>query len=70
MPDVTGTEFLSNVKAMYPDTVRILLSGYSDAATVTDAINRGSIYKFLTKPWDDEDLREQIREAFVAAEVS
>ena len=69
MPGVSGTEFLKNVKATHPDTVRILLSGFSDAAAVTDAINRGAIYKFLTKPWDDEDIREQIRDAFRACEV-
>jgi CheY-like chemotaxis protein len=69
MPDVCGTEFLSNVKKMYPDTVRIMLSGYSDAVAVTDAINRGTIYKFLTKPWNDEDIRQQVRGAFAAAEI-
>ena len=64
MPDISGTEFLSKVKEMYPDTVRLVLSGYTDLATVTSAINRGAIYKFLTKPWDDDDLRAQISEAF------
>jgi FixJ family two-component response regulator len=49
---------------MYPETVRIVLSGYTDLSAVTDAINRGAIYKFLTKPWNDDDLRAQIREAF------
>jgi ActR/RegA family two-component response regulator len=68
MPGVCGTEFLSNVKKLYPDTVRIMLSGYSDAVTVTDAINRGTIYKFLTKPWNDEDIRQQVRSAFGAVE--
>jgi sn-glycerol 3-phosphate transport system permease protein len=47
-----------------PETVRIVLSGYTDLSAVTDAINRGAIYKFLTKPWNDEELRAQIREAF------
>ncbi|MEO8802259.1 MAG: EAL domain-containing protein [Rudaea sp.] len=64
MPGVSGTEFLSKVKDMYPRTVRIMLSGYTDLNAVTEAINRGSIYKFLIKPWDDEDLRAQIRAAF------
>jgi FixJ family two-component response regulator len=49
---------------MYPDTVRIVLSGYTDVATVTESINRGAIYKFLTKPWDDDELRAQVQEAF------
>lgn len=64
MPGTSGTEFLSKVKEMYPDTVRIILSGYTDLATVTDAINRGAIYKFLTKPWNPDELRELILEAF------
>jgi CheY-like chemotaxis protein len=64
MPDISGTEFLSQVRALYPDTERLVLSGYTDLRTVTEAINRGAIYKFLTKPWDDEELRREIREAF------
>ncbi|WP_395790941.1 EAL domain-containing protein [Aquimonas sp.] len=64
MPGISGTQFLSRVKDMYPDTMRIVLSGYTDLATLTDAINRGAIYKFLTKPWDDEDLRKQVQDAF------
>jgi CheY-like chemotaxis protein len=64
MPGVSGTELLSKVKDMYPHTVRMVLSGYTDLAAVTAAINQGSIYKFLTKPWNDEELRLQIRDAF------
>ena len=64
MPGMSGVEFLSRVKEMYPDTVRIILSGYTDLATVTDAINRGAIYKFLTKPWNDDEIRQQVQEAF------
>jgi len=64
MPGTSGTELLSKVKEMYPDTVRMVLSGYTDLAAVTEAINRGAIYKFLTKPWNDEELRIQIRDAF------
>lgn len=64
MPEMSGTEFFSRVRQMYPDTIRIVLTGYTDLDSVTGAINRGAIYKFLTKPWDDDQLREQIREAF------
>jgi FixJ family two-component response regulator len=42
----------------------MVLSGYTDLATITEAINRGAIYRFLTKPWEDESLRAHIREAF------
>jgi FixJ family two-component response regulator len=53
---------------MYPETVRMVLSGYTDLTAVTDAINRGAIYKFLTKPWNDDELRTQIRDAFRIAQ--
>lgn len=65
MPEMNGTEFFSLVKDLYPDTVRIVLSGYTDLKSVTDAINQGAIYKFLTKPWDDEQLRAAIAQAFL-----
>ncbi len=68
MSDMSGTEFLGRVRMLYPDTVRLVLSGYTDLATVTEAINRGEIYRFLTKPWNDDDLREHIRQAFTAYE--
>ncbi|MFZ5724677.1 MAG: EAL domain-containing protein [Pseudomonadota bacterium] len=64
MPEVCGTEFLAQVKDLYPDTVRMVLSGYTDLKTVTDAINEGAIYRFLTKPWNDDALREDVRKAF------
>jgi EAL domain-containing protein (putative c-di-GMP-specific phosphodiesterase class I)/ActR/RegA family two-component response regulator len=64
IPGASGTEFLSKVKELYPDTVRMMLSGYTNLDAVTDAINRGAIYKFLMKPWKDAELREQIHEAF------
>ena len=64
MPAMTGVEFLRKAKAMNPDSVRMVLSGYTDLQSVTDAINEGDIYKFLTKPWDDAMLRANIREAF------
>jgi response regulator RpfG family c-di-GMP phosphodiesterase len=69
MPEQSGTEFLFHVKEIYPDTVRLILSGYSDLASLTDAINRGAIYRYIAKPWDDEDLRRQIREAFRLVET-
>ncbi|MGY1408012.1 EAL domain-containing protein [Luteimonas sp. A611] len=64
MPDMSGTEFLAKVRDLYPDTVRMVLSGYTDLATITEAINRGAIYRFLTKPWNDDELRGHIEAAF------
>jgi diguanylate cyclase (GGDEF)-like protein/PAS domain S-box-containing protein len=64
MPEMSGTEFLSRVKEMYPDTIRLVLSGYTDLRSVTDAINHGAIYKFITKPWQDDDLKNEIVAAF------
>ena len=70
MPNMSGVEFLRRAKATHPESVRIVLSGYADLQFITDAINEGAIYKFLTKPWDDAQLREQIREAFRSKEIA
>ena len=64
MPGMTGVDFLRAAKINYPDTIRIVLSGYTELQSVTDAINEGAVYRFLTKPWDDEQLREHIHKAF------
>jgi len=64
MPGMTGVEFLRRTKELYPDTIRMVLSGYTELQSITDAINEGAIYKFLTKPWDDERVRAHIQEAF------
>lgn len=69
MPAMSGTEFLSRVRVLYPDTIRIILSGHADFATVVDAVSRGTLFKFLHKPWQDDALRELIREAFVYHEL-
>ncbi len=64
MAKTAGDDFLTVVAKMYPDTMRIVLSGYTELQSVIDVINRGEIYRFLTKPWDDDLLRENIKEAF------
>jgi PAS domain S-box-containing protein len=68
MRGMSGTEFLARVKQMYPLAVRMVLSGYTDLQSVTDAVNRGAIFKFLTKPWVDAELDEAVREAFAEFE--
>jgi len=64
MVEMTGTEFLRRVRDLHPEAVRIVLSGYTDLNSVIDAVNRGSIYKFVSKPWDDETLIDSLRDAF------
>jgi response regulator RpfG family c-di-GMP phosphodiesterase len=63
-----GTELLARARELYPHTVRMILSGYADLASIQQAINRGAIYKFLSKPWDDNELRAAVREAFDLAQ--
>lgn len=70
MPGMTGVEFLGKAKELYPDTVRIVLSGYTELQSVTDAVNEGAIYKFLMKPWEDSQLRGHIEEAFRRKEMA
>lgn len=60
MPEMNGTEFLSRVKSLYPNTVRMVLSGYSEISAVTDSINKGAVYRFMLKPWDDEKLKVEV----------
>lgn len=57
MPGMSGTELLKAVKAKYPATIRIMLTGYADTDAVMGAVNDGAVYKFITKPWNDDDLR-------------
>lgn len=67
---VTGTQFLERVKDLHPDTLRIVLTGYTDLDAVTDSVNRGAVYKFLLKPWDNDGLRSEIRNAFWHQELT
>ncbi|CAB1370132.1 EAL domain-containing protein [Denitratisoma oestradiolicum] len=64
MPEMSGAEFLGRARELYPNMVRIMLSGYTDLAAVTSAVNRGELFSFLTKPWDETELLDTVREAF------
>jgi diguanylate cyclase (GGDEF)-like protein/PAS domain S-box-containing protein len=64
MPEMTGIEFLTNVRKMYPGTVRVVATGGDDVPTLTRAINRAGIHRFLSKNWDAERLRAEVREAY------
>ncbi len=63
MPEMTGIEFLSRLRELYPDTVRLLFTGYADLQTVVDAINQGNVYRYVTKPWQQHELHEVLRQA-------
>lgn len=69
MPNMTGSELLKKVKEEYPNVITMILSGYADFDAVKEAINNGHIYKFLSKPWDNAFLREQVREAIIQFQV-
>lgn len=64
MPGMSGTELLAKVRTMHPKAVRVILSGYTGLDSLTEAINRGEIYKFITKPCDEAEFLETIRQAF------
>ena len=63
MPEITGVELLSKVKAKYPQAVRMLFTGYADLESIIAAINQGHIYRFLKKPWQPEELEGAVRQA-------
>ncbi|MBW4435945.1 MAG: hybrid sensor histidine kinase/response regulator [Pleurocapsa minor GSE-CHR-MK-17-07R] len=64
MPEVNGSEFFSRMKDEFPDAVRLLLTGYADIQAVISAINDGQIFRYITKPWDPQELNTIVREAF------
>ena len=57
MPGMNGADLLREVKARSPQTIRIMLTGHADVDAIMEAVNEGAVYKFITKPWNDEDLR-------------
>lgn len=63
MPEMSGTDLFSEIKELYPDTIRIILSGYTEISSITDSVNKGHIYKFFLKPWNDENLKIELRKA-------
>jgi two-component system, response regulator PhcR len=63
MPDMSGVEFLSQVRRDHPSSVRLLFTGYADIKAVIDAINQGHVYRYIAKPWDPDELQAIIRQA-------
>ena len=64
MPEMTGVEFFEIVLEKFPDPIRVLLTGYTDMSAVVDAINKGKIYHYLDKPWNEEELDLTINRAY------
>jgi signal transduction histidine kinase len=63
MPEMSGVEFLHRIRGEHPDAVRLLFTGYADLRAVIDAINQGNVYRYITKPWDPDELLAVMREA-------
>lgn len=63
MPEMNGAQFLEQVNARWPDTIRILLTGHAEIGATIDAINKGHIYRYISKPWEDNDILLAIKQA-------
>lgn len=69
MPEMKGTEFLSKTVPQFPHTVRIILTGFTDVEDLVDAINSGQVYKYITKPWDPQELKQVVAKARETHEI-
>ena len=69
MPEMLGNELLAIVSQKHPQTMRILLTGFMDKKAIVDSINQGEVYRFINKPWDNDQMREIIAEAALASEI-
>ncbi|TRZ51426.1 response regulator, partial [bacterium] len=63
MPEMSGTDFFATVREQFPEAIRIILSGYTDVDAITESINKGHIYKLLLKPWNDQRLKLEVKQA-------
>jgi len=62
MPKMSGTEFLSLTAEKYPNSIRIILTGYTDVEDLVEAINSGKVFKYVTKPWDDNEFKALVKQ--------
>lgn len=69
MPKMSGVDFFEKVCSLYPEPIRILMTGYSDMDSVIDAINKGQIYRYIPKPWNENDLKFAIENAYEIYDV-
>ncbi len=70
MPHMTGVQFLEKTIPEFPDTIRMILTGFTDIEALIDAINTGRVYRYITKPWDENELRITLKRALEAYELS
>jgi len=63
MPEMTGVQFLEKIRSEYPDAIRMILTGFSDVEAIIDAINNGRVFRYITKPWNENELRMAIENA-------
>jgi response regulator RpfG family c-di-GMP phosphodiesterase len=64
MPEMSGVDFLSSVRDQNADIIRMMMTGFTDMTIAVEAINRGEIFRLITKPWNDEELKATLRQAF------
>lgn len=64
MPEMTGVEFLSAIKERHTEPIRILLTGYTDFSALVEAINKGQIYRYLQKPWNEDEIKVVVNQAY------
>lgn len=69
MPGMTGVEFLESIINVYPETMRILITGYTDFSALVEAINHGHIYRYIQKPWKEEEIVMTINQAFIVYDL-
>lgn len=69
MPEMTGIQFLESVNPVYPDCIRMILTGFSDVEAIIKAINNGKVYRYITKPWNKDELRQTMNDAFENFEI-
>jgi len=63
LPDISGIDFLVKVRQLFPDTIRILITGYPGLDSAIEAINKGQVYRYIPKPWENEELRLIVKQA-------
>ena len=69
MPEMSGADFLSRLRERYPDTIRMMLTGHTEMDTAVEAINRGEIFRLITKPWNEDVLKAALRQALDHCEM-